>query len=142
LFPRPTCFFAYDPGDEYGTLATAACRMLAAGFTRASHRLRCYVLIGWPRDTFAAADQRLNAMLTLGFTPMAMLWRHPNNGLPTSEQWRQFQRRWARPAIIHRACARPFATAAIPTSVSAMSVFGVPRTRGSALTPLLLYAAL
>jgi hypothetical protein len=101
LRPRPTCFFAYDPGDEYETLAIAARKMLAAGFTRASHRLRCYVLIGFPKDTLAAADKRLRDMLALGFTPMAMLWRHPKTGQPVAPEWPPFQRRWVRPAIIH-----------------------------------------
>lgn len=101
LKPRPTCFFAYDPGDEYETLAIAARKMLDAGFTREGHRLRCYVLIGWPKDTMDAAEKRLTDMLGLGFTPMAMLYRHPKTGKPFSDEWRAFQRRWARPAIIH-----------------------------------------
>jgi len=104
LRPRPTCFFAYDPGDAFETLQYAARRLLAAGFSAASHRLRCYVLIGFPRDTFAAAEGRLRDILGLGFTPMAMLWRPET---PAAERrapaadWRAFQRRWARPAIIH-----------------------------------------
>jgi hypothetical protein len=104
LKPRPTMFFAYDPGDEFGTLESAAERLLAAGFTRASHRMRAYVLIGYPKDSFEAADNRLREMLAIGFTPMAMLWRPE---LPSQQKWapdaswRAFQRRWARPAIIH-----------------------------------------
>lgn len=104
LRPRPSCFFAYDPGDPFETLESAARRMLAAGFTRASHRFRCYVLIGYPKDTFAAAEKRLRDMLRVGFTPMAMLWQPET---PSAERWkpapdwRAFQRRWVRPAIIH-----------------------------------------
>jgi hypothetical protein len=103
LSPLPACFFAYDPGDSYETLAIAARKMLAAGWTRESHRLRCYVLIGFPptKDTFEAAEKRLQDMLALGFTPHAMLWRHPRTGLPPSEEWARFQRRWVRPSIIH-----------------------------------------
>jgi hypothetical protein len=100
LRPYPICFFAYDPGDEYETLAIAAKKMLAAGFTTRSHRLRCYVLIGWQRDTFDAAAKRLADMQALGFTPFAMAFRHPDTG-HISPDWRTFQRRWARPAIIH-----------------------------------------
>jgi len=104
LKSRPTCFFAYDPGDDLSTLADAARRLLDAGFTTTSHRLRCYVLIGYPKDTIDSATTRLEAVSRLGFTPMAMLWqatskaekRYAPDGL-----WRQFQRRWARPAIIH-----------------------------------------
>src|SRR5205814_9268558 len=75
LRPRPNCFFAYDPGDAFETLQSAASRLLEAGFTARSHRLRCYVLIGQPKDTFERAEKRLRQMLGIGFTPMAMLWR-------------------------------------------------------------------
>ena len=104
LKPRPNCFFAYDPGDPFETLKSAADRMLAAGFTRRSHRLRCYVLIGYPKDTFATAETRLRDMVAIGFTPMAMLWEPET---PSAEkyrpgpEWHGFQRRWVRPAIIH-----------------------------------------
>lgn len=110
LKPRPNMFFAYDPGDAFETLESAARRMLEAGFTRASHRLRTYVLIGYPKDTFELAEQRLHQMTTIGFTPHAMLWLPET---PSQEkyrpapEWRAFQRRWARPAIIH---ARPLAS--------------------------------
>lgn len=106
LRPQPNMFFAYDPGDELATLESAARRMLEAGFSRASHRLRCYVLIGYPKDTFAAAERRLRQMLELGFTPFAMLWK-PDDNIRSQEkwrpkpEWRAFQRRWARPAIVH-----------------------------------------
>ena len=104
LHPRPTMFWAYDPGDAYETLASAASRLLAAGFTRESHRLRCYVLIGYPKDTLHKAITRLSDMLALGFTPMAMLWQPEESSQEKYRpglEWRAFQRRWARPAIIH-----------------------------------------
>jgi hypothetical protein len=104
LRPRPNCFFAYDPGDAFETLQSAAARLLAGGFTRASHRLRCYVLIGYPKDTFDTATERLTAIAGLGFTPMAMLWRPETASAlkhAPAPEWRAFQRRWARPAIIH-----------------------------------------
>ncbi len=106
LKPRPNCFWAYDPGDAFETLEGAASRLLAAGFTARSHRLRCYVLIGYPKDTFDAAEGRLTEMVRIGFTPMAMLWRNENPAQEKwapSAEWRAFQRRWARPAIIHAA---------------------------------------
>lgn len=104
LKPRPNCFWAYDPGDAFETLESAAKRLLAAGFTARSHRLRCYVLIGYPKDTFDQAEKRLRDMLRIGFTPMAMLWRPETTSQERwkpSTDWRAFQRRWARPAIIH-----------------------------------------
>ena len=75
LRPRPTMFFAYDPGDDFETLRSVASRLLEAGFTAASHLMRVDVLIGFPKDTFALAEQRLRQMQALGFTPHAMLWR-------------------------------------------------------------------
>lgn len=104
LKPRPALFWAYDPGDAFETLESAARRMIEAGFTARSHRLRVYVLIGYPKDTFALAEARLQQMLDIGFTPHAMLWQPET---PSAEkyrpapEWRKFQRQWARPAIIH-----------------------------------------
>lgn len=94
LRPRPNMFWAYDPGDAFETLEQAARRMLAAGFTTASHRLHCYVLIGYPKDTFALAE-----------TPSQLKWK-------PDDAWRGFQRRWARPAIIHARGAEPAMEAA------------------------------
>lgn len=102
--PRPNCFFAYDPGDPFETLKSAADRLIAAGFTARSHRLRAYVLIGYPKDTFGEATKRLEQMLSIGFTPHAMLWQPET---PSAEkhrpkpEWKKFQRQWARPTIIH-----------------------------------------
>jgi hypothetical protein len=110
LKPRPNCFFAYDPGDPFETLKSAADRMIAAGFTARSHRLRCYVLIGYPKDTFAMAEKRLREMLKIGFTPHAMLWQPETPSAERyrpSAEWRRFQRLWARPAIIHTLEPRP-----------------------------------
>lgn len=104
LKPRPVCVFAYDPGDAFETLASAATRMLSAGWTRESHRLMSYCLIGYPLDTFDKAEKRLRDLLKIGFTPYAMLWQ-PDT--PSAEKWRpapewkRFQRTWLRPAIIY-----------------------------------------
>lgn len=104
LKPRPVCFFAYDPGDTFETMRYAARKMLAAGFTTASHRLRTFCLIGYPKDTFEKAEERLRQMVSIGFTPYAMLWEPET---PAAERyrpartWKAFQRSWARPAIIH-----------------------------------------
>jgi hypothetical protein len=106
LTPRPNMFFAYDPGDAFETLASAAQRLLAAGFTKESHRLRSYCLIGYPKDTAELAEQRLQELLSAGFTPFAMLWQ-PDT--PSQEkhrpgpEWKALHRRWARPAITHAA---------------------------------------
>src|SRR5262249_18806339 len=109
---RPTMFFAYDQGDGFETLRSAATRLLEAGFTCASHRMRCYVLVGYPKDTFAAAEQHLQQMLVIGFTPHAMLWRPgrpPELKYAPEESWRAFQRQWTRPGIIHAREVVPYA---------------------------------
>jgi hypothetical protein len=108
LSPKPAMFWAYDDPehtpDTLESMERAARLMLQAGFTRESHRLRCYVLIGYPRDTFATAEKRLMDMVRIGFTPMAMLWKPEVEAAMKWEPapaWRAFQRRWVRPPIIH-----------------------------------------
>jgi hypothetical protein len=92
-------FFAYDTDDDLEPLREAGRMMLDAGFTSASHALRCYVLCGWPRDNFLSAKRRMEETIKAGFTPMAMLYRDKDG--KTDKTWRKFQREWARPAIIH-----------------------------------------
>ena len=94
-------FFAYDTPDDLEPLREAGRLMLDAGFTTASHALRCYVLCGWPKDTTEAADGRMHETIDAGFTPMAMAWRDKTG--ERSAEWARFQREWARPAIIHKA---------------------------------------
>ncbi len=104
LTPRPSMFFAYDPGDEFETLENAARRLIEAGFTPQSHRLRCYVLIGGPKDTFESAEARLRQMMGIGFTPFAMLWKPSKESemkYARGPEWSRFQREWARAAIVH-----------------------------------------
>lgn len=92
-------FFAYDTPDDRWPLWEAGRMLRDVGFTEASHTMRCYVLIGYPHDWIESAAARLNDVVDAGFTPMAMLWRG-DNGKQTKE-WKAFQRKWARPAIIH-----------------------------------------
>jgi len=97
LHPKQV-FFAYDTKDDYEPLRDAGRRLLSAGFTRASHTLRCYVLIGYPGDTQGAAEIRLMRTVEAGFMPMAMLWRDERNQI-TTMKGRRFQRMWARPIL-------------------------------------------
>jgi len=93
-------FFAYDTADDLEPLREAGRMMLAAGFTTASHALRCYVLCGWPKDKIEAAARRMAEAMDAGFTPMAMAWRGQDG--KRSPEWARFQREWARPAIVHK----------------------------------------
>ena len=109
LKPRPVFFFAYDDPDKckkspHEAMADAAKRMLAAGFTTTSHRLRTFVFVGFPQDTFAKAEERLRQMVAIGFTPYAMLWQPETPSAEKhqpSPEWKRFARTWARPAIIY-----------------------------------------
>jgi len=91
-------FFAYDTPDDYDPLVEAGKLLRYANFTR--RHLRCYVLIGHPKDTRADALKRLVATWKAGFMPMAMLWRGKDGF--TTQEWRRFQRDWARPALTKR----------------------------------------
>ena len=95
-------FFAYDTPDDYEPLREAV-RMLSGSFTR--HHLRCYVLIGYPKDTIEDARNRLTSVLDMGVDPMAMLWR--DRAGKQDREWKRFQREWARPAIMHPRGATP-----------------------------------
>jgi hypothetical protein len=92
-------FFAYDTPDDLEPLREAGRIMLGAGFTVASHALRCYVLCGWKSDTEAAADKRMIQAMDAGFTPMAMAYQDKRGKMGGG--WAAFQRKWARVAIIH-----------------------------------------
>lgn len=88
-------FFAYDTADDLEWLIRAGEMLRYADFTR--RHMRCYVLIGWPKDTFEEAEKRLLQAWEAGFMPMAMLWK--NKAGDEDQEWRRFQRIWARPAL-------------------------------------------
>jgi hypothetical protein len=91
-------FFAYDTPDDKDPLYVASLKLREAGFNRQA--MRCYCLIGYPKDTMSEAENRLRFCLKCGFFPMAMLWRDNNNTV--NVEWRRFQKEWSRPAIIYR----------------------------------------
>jgi len=88
-------FFAYDTPDDLEPLIVAGEKLRYADFTR--RHMRCYVLIGYPKDTMAQAEKRLLETWNAGFLPMAMLWK--NQAGDEDWEWRKFQRMWTRPAI-------------------------------------------
>lgn len=73
-------FFAYDTPDDYEPLREAGKLLRLANFTR--RHLRCYVLVGYPKDNFTLAKRRLLQAWECGFMPMAMLWRDNNSECP------------------------------------------------------------
>jgi len=93
-------YFAYDIPDDYEPLVEAGRVMRQAGIPKAKHVLMAYVLIGYPKDSFESAEDRLERTIRAGFTPMAMLWRN-RRGKHRDRKWLRFQRRWARPRLIY-----------------------------------------
>jgi hypothetical protein len=95
-------FFAYDGPEDREPLFEAGKLLLRNGFTRQSHILRAYVLIGYPKDTIAQAETRLTECMAAGFLPMAMLYRDAGDTAGNrDETWAKFQRFWARPASVN-----------------------------------------
>jgi len=90
-------FTAYDSDDDKEFVERAIMNCWQAGFTQASHSVRCFVLIGFSHDTFDEATERLEWIMSLGAIPMAMLYRNQNN--QTNPQWRKLQKHWARPGF-------------------------------------------
>lgn len=60
---------------------------------------RCYVLIGYGGESMRQAERRLETVYRLGFLPMAMLYRAPEMSGQWSKDWKELQRKWARPAM-------------------------------------------
>ena len=92
-------YFAYDTPDDLEPLIEAGKMMMEAGFTRSSHALCCYCLVGYKGDTFEKAEKRILQAMEAGFTPFAMLYRDKQGNV--EKEWTKFQREWARPAIIY-----------------------------------------
>jgi hypothetical protein len=96
-------YFAYDTPDDLPPLEEAVRLFREAEYASRS-TLNCYVLIGYPGDSFEAAESRLGTVVRIGMTPMAMLYRdwirEPSEDSEPSEEWKKFSRAWARPAAI------------------------------------------
>lgn len=91
-------FFAYDTPDDYEPLVDAGRRLQRAGFFIYSRKLYCYILIGYPRDTFENAEARCWQAVDAGFIPFAMLYRDHQGKFDRT--WRHLQRSWCRPAAV------------------------------------------
>jgi hypothetical protein len=90
-------FCAYDTPDDYEPLIEAGKTLKEAGITYENRKARCYILIGYPNDTFDKALLRIRQTLDAGFFPFAMLWRNEKGEF--KKEWKRFQREWANPII-------------------------------------------
>lgn len=91
-------YMAYDTSDDLEPLIYAGKILRDAGISQKSHVASCYVLVGYPNDTFLDAEKRLNETIKAGFFPYAMLYKDTKTK-PT-EEWKRFQREWCRPEIV------------------------------------------
>ena len=91
-------YFAYDTPEDYEPLKEAAVLLKSVGLLR-HHEIGCYVLIGYPKDSFSAAENRLIKTVQLGYFPQAMLFKQDNN-MENVKEWRRFQREWANKVIV------------------------------------------
>lgn len=97
-------FCAYDTPDDLDPLIEAGKLLSKANITFENRKAVCYVLIGYPKDTFEKAEKRIEQVFKAGFFPFAMLWRNDKGS--TVKEWRQFQRQWANPIITSVNCKR------------------------------------
>lgn len=95
-----TLYTAYDTLDDYEHLRNMARLLWAAGLSRRSNTVKCYMLCGYPEDSFEAAEKRARQIMELGFLPFAMLYRGEDG--ETDREWRKFQREWANAVIVGR----------------------------------------
>jgi hypothetical protein len=86
-------FMAYDTEDDFEPLVQAARLLHEAGFTSASHALRCYLLCGFENDTMEKAEKRILKTEALGIWPMPMVYRDEKKE-ERDPPWVSFQSRW------------------------------------------------
>jgi hypothetical protein len=92
-------YMAYDTPDDYEPLVMAAKKLINAGIAKNSHKLMCYVLIGYQGDTLSAAEKRCEQVLKLKLTPFAMRYKNERNEY--DPMWTKFQSKWANPYKIY-----------------------------------------
>ncbi|TRZ72908.1 MAG: radical SAM protein [Bacteroidetes bacterium] len=88
-------FFAYDTKDDLDPLINAGELLREAGYSKNNHRLRCYVLVGYPADRLDKAEKRLLQAYDAGFLPMSMLYRDKSGS--RDPFWIKFNNEWANP---------------------------------------------
>lgn len=63
-------------------------------------KLRCYVLLGYNDETMEQGKIRLHKVWELGAMPFAQLYQPPDRYIRYSHDWKEFARKWQRPAIM------------------------------------------
>jgi len=63
-----------------------------------TEKMRCYVLIGFGRETVQQAEDRLEAVYAAGFLPFAQFYQPKCRERRVPRNWRALVRKWSRPA--------------------------------------------
>lgn len=96
-----TIWLAYDTPDDWEPVLHASELLRSAGMiSHTKHDVRCYVLIGYPKDTVEDAEKRLRSVVGLDIMPMAMLYDHGEHRSGDRNEWIKFAREWASPWIV------------------------------------------
>jgi hypothetical protein len=90
-----TLWLACDQPGGIKALRKAVKILHRAGFTQ--NHIYCFVLIG---DDLIENESRLREVYKIGAMPFAQLFRNKDNSISYSKEFKQFARKWSRPAII------------------------------------------
>ncbi|MCJ7829330.1 MAG: hypothetical protein MUP81_06290 [Dehalococcoidia bacterium] len=63
------------------------------------NKLRCYVLLAFDGETISHAEERLRIVYELGCLPFAQLYQPLGQMIEYSQEWKDLNRNWSRPAI-------------------------------------------
>jgi len=97
-------FFAYDTPDDYDPLREAAKKLIRGGLIVGwSNFCRCFVLVGYPKDTYGLAEKRIQQVIRLGFFPFVMVYRDDVSGSIMARGWESFVKRWNGSSFLVRA---------------------------------------
>lgn len=89
-----TLWLACDQPNGIEPLRKVVNILLKAGFTQ--NHIYCFVLIG---DDLIENENRLKEVYRMGVKPFAQLFRDKGNSIIYNKEWKQFVRKWSRPAI-------------------------------------------
>ena len=82
-----------DTPDDYDPLVVAGKKLVEAEIITPTNSVaRCYVLVGFPKDTFDAAEMRVVEALTAGFSVYIMPYRGDDGVI--REGWDMFYDKW------------------------------------------------
>ncbi|MCX5699607.1 MAG: hypothetical protein NTX01_07910 [Candidatus Omnitrophica bacterium] len=90
-----TLWLACDQPSGIKALRKAVKILHKSGFTQ--NHIYCFVLIG---DDLIENESRLREVYKIGAMPFAQLFRNKDNSISYSKEFKQFARKWSRPAII------------------------------------------